>query len=77
MYSLYRAIKWTKNLQLITDVTVMTNSSGKENSDVLVVRKINKEIYKRFRQKALEEDVNIGEALNQAMNCWLAKEERK
>lgn len=53
----------------------MTNSGSKDSSDILVVRKTNKEIYKRFRQKALEENMNVGEALNQAMVYWLAKEE--
>ncbi|MHB1708804.1 MAG: hypothetical protein ACYCT2_04940 [Thermoplasmataceae archaeon] len=55
----------------------MSSTSSKDSSDVLVVRKTNKEIYKRFRQKALEENMNVGEALNQAMNYWLAREERK
>ncbi|MHB8396425.1 MAG: hypothetical protein ACYDAZ_04735 [Thermoplasmataceae archaeon] len=55
----------------------MTNSSSKDSSDILVVRKTNKEIYKRFRQKALEENMNVGEALNQAMVYWLAKEDHK
>jgi septin family protein len=55
----------------------MTNSSGKDSSDILVVRKTNKEIYKRFRQKALKENMNVGEALNQAMKYWLEKEEQK
>ena len=52
----------------------MTKASNQVKSDVLVVRKINKEIYKRFRQKALEENKNVGEALNQAMDYWLSKE---
>ncbi|MHB1812657.1 MAG: hypothetical protein ACYCPR_09645 [Thermoplasmataceae archaeon] len=55
----------------------MAKSSSKDSSDILVVRKTNKEIYKRFRQKALEENMNVGEALNQAMNYWLAKEKHK
>ena len=55
----------------------MTKSSSKDSSDILVVRKTNKEIYKRFKQKALEENMNVGEALNQAMNYWLAKEKNK
>ena len=45
---------------------------NKLNNDLLVVRKINKEIYKKFKQKALEENKNIGEALNEAMICWLS-----
>lgn len=52
----------------------MAGSKKSANNDVLVVRKINKEIYKQFRQKAMEENKNVGEALNQAMNYWLAKE---
>ncbi|MCL5888679.1 MAG: hypothetical protein M1597_01805 [Candidatus Thermoplasmatota archaeon] len=52
----------------------MAGPNKSANNDVLVVRKINKEIYKQFRQKAMEENKNVGEALNQAMNYWLAKE---
>lgn len=55
----------------------MTKSSSKDSSDILVVRITNKEIYTRFRQKAIEENMNVGEALNQAMNYWLAKEKHK
>ncbi len=52
----------------------MTRSNNSSDSNVLVVRKIDKEIYKRFRQKAIQENKNVGEALNQAMNYWLEKE---
>ena len=48
---------------------------NENNNDVLVVRKINKEVYKRFRKKAMEENKTVGEALNQAMNYWLARED--
>ncbi|MCW6170328.1 MAG: hypothetical protein LVQ96_04060 [Thermoplasmatales archaeon] len=48
----------------------------KSNNDILVVRKINKKIYKKFKQKAQEESKNIGEALNQAMSYWLTIESK-
>lgn len=45
------------------------------NSDVtLVARKINRVIYRKFKQKALEENINIGKALNQAMSDWIRKQ---
>ncbi len=45
------------------------------NSDVtLVARKINRGIYRKFKQKALEENINIGKALNQAMSDWIRKQ---
>ncbi len=52
----------------------MVKLNKNTNNDTLVVRKIDKEIYKQFRQKAMEENKNVGEALNQAMGYWLAKE---
>ena len=61
----------------VIHVILMVKSSNKDGSDVLVVRKTNKEIYRRFKQKALEENLNVGEALNQAMYYWLTKEDHK
>ena len=52
----------------------MASSNSKSNNDLLVVRKINKEIYKKFKKKTLEEIKNIGEALNEAMSYWLTIE---
>jgi hypothetical protein len=52
----------------------MTKPSRRTSKDVLVVRKINKDIYRRFKQKAVEGNKNVGEALNQAMSYWLAKD---
>lgn len=54
----------------------MTSMNKKSNNDVLVVRKINKKIYKKFKQKSQEENKNIGEALNQAMSYWLTIESK-
>ena len=48
------------------------------NNDVLVVRNINKQIYKKLKQKAVEEDISVGTALNEAIEYWLnAKTSRK
>lgn len=42
---------------------------------ILVIRKVNRGVYKRFRQKALEEESSVGDAVTEAMRCWL--EEKK
>jgi hypothetical protein len=52
----------------------VTSLNKKSNNDLLVIGKINKELYKKFKQKALEENKNIGEALNEAMSYWLTIE---
>jgi len=52
----------------------VTSLNKKSNNDLLVIGKINKELYKKFKQKALEDNKNIGEALNEAMSCWLSME---
>ncbi len=44
---------------------------------MLVVRKINKRIYKKFKQKAIGENLSIGQALTAAMLEWLNKNEHK
>lgn len=41
------------------------------SESMLVIRKPNKSVYKRFRQKALEEDLNLGDAITEAMRYWL------
>lgn len=55
----------------------MPDVQKKGKGDVLVVRKINKAIYAKFREKALEEHRNVGEALNQAMDEWLKKQDEQ
>ena len=55
----------------------MAAADRKEKNDTLVVRKINKAIYNKFRERALEEHRNVGDALNQAMIEWLEKEEKR
>lgn len=55
----------------------MTEADKKEKNDTLVVRKINKTIYNRFRERALEEHRNVGDALNQAMVEWLEKQNER
>ncbi len=53
----------------------MSDKEGKGKNDVLAVRKINKAIYNKFRERALEEHRNVGDALNQAMAEWLQKQD--
>ncbi|AKA49141.1 hypothetical protein IX51_08515 [uncultured archaeon] len=55
----------------------MHDGKRKGESDVLVVRKINKAIYNKFKERALEEHRNVGDALNQAMAEWLDKLEER
>lgn len=55
----------------------MSDKEGKGKNDVLVVRKINKAIYNKFRERALEEHRNVGDALNQAMAEWLQKQDEQ
>lgn len=55
----------------------MPGNESKEKNDVLVVRKINKAIYNKFRERALEEHRNVGDALNQAMVEWLQKQDER
>ena len=49
----------------------MSNRENTQKSDILVERKINKAIYRKFKVKAMEENRNVGDALNQAMADWL------
>jgi len=44
---------------------------------MLVVRKVRKDVYKKFKQKALEEDENVGEALTEAMQYWMKAKRKK
>ena len=53
----------------------MPDNVRKGKNDVLVVRKINKTIYTKFKERALEEHRNVGDALNQAMAEWLQKQD--
>ncbi len=55
----------------------MAELHNKTPSNTLVVRKIDNNVYKRFKQKAIEENKTIGEALNQAMDYWITREEKQ
>ncbi len=55
----------------------MAKLHNKTTSNVLVVRKIDNDVYKRFKQKAIEENKTIGEAINQAMDYWIKKKEEQ
>ena len=56
-------------------VIPMPGNEKKVRSDILVVRKINKNLYDKFRERALEEHRNVGDALNEAMVEWLKKQD--
>jgi len=55
----------------------MHNNEKEGKNDLLVVRKINKVTYNKFRERALEEHRNVGDALNQAMIEWLQKQDEQ
>jgi len=42
----------------------------------LVVRKVDKRVYRKFRQKAFEEETNIGDAVTEAMRYWLEAKQK-
>lgn len=45
--------------------------------DVLVVRKVNKRVYKRFKKVALDEETNLGEAVTEALEHWIEEKQKK
>ena len=47
------------------------------NDDLLVVRKVDKQLYRRFKQKATAENTSVGRAINDAMKDWINKKESK
>ena len=55
----------------------MPDIEKRGRSDILVVRKVNKNLYNKFRERALEEHRNVGDALNQAMVEWLQKQDER
>lgn len=55
----------------------MPENETEPRNDVLVVRKINKSLYNKFRERALEEHRNVGDALNQAMAEWIKAQDEK
>ena len=64
-----------KVLYSVILVILMSDIEKKVKSDILVVRKINKNLYDKFRERALEEHRNVGDALNEAMVEWLKKQD--
>jgi hypothetical protein len=44
---------------------------------ILVIRNSDKKVYRRFRQKAVEEDINVGKAITEAMEYWLEAKQNK
>ena len=64
-----------KVLYSVIHVIRMPGIEKNGRSDILVVRKINKAIYDEFKERALEEHKNVGDALNQAMVEWLQKQD--
>jgi hypothetical protein len=41
---------------------------------MLVARKVNKTVYREFKKKAVEKNVNVGRALVEAMELWIEDE---
>ena len=45
------------------------------DEQTLVVRRVDKKAYRKFRQKAIERRLNVGKALTSAMEKWIAEED--
>lgn len=45
--------------------------------EVLTVRDVDEEVWKKFRAKTEEEGMRTGAALNQALDYWIKEKERK
>lgn len=45
--------------------------------EVLTVRDVDEVVWRRFRAKIEEEGLRTGQALNEALNIWINKKERK
>ncbi|MBI4258689.1 MAG: hypothetical protein HY619_07020 [Thaumarchaeota archaeon] len=45
--------------------------------EILTVRDVDEEIWRRFRAKTEEEGLRTGQALNEALGIWLKEKERK
>jgi hypothetical protein len=48
-----------------------------KQKSILVIRNSDKKVYRRFRQKAVEEDINVGKAITEAMEYWLEAKQNK
>lgn len=48
-----------------------------KTKDLLVVRKVDKSVYRKFREKALSRKLNVGSALTSAMKDWMSSEEKE
>ena len=45
--------------------------------EVLTVRDVDEEIWKKFRAKTQEEGMKTGQALNEALNTWIKEKEKR
>ncbi len=45
--------------------------------DTLVVRKVDKTVYRKFKQKAVEENTSVGRAITEAMHAWTKRKQKK
>ena len=43
----------------------------------IAVREIDKEVFRKFKAKTVEDDMKLGEALTLAMNFWLMKKNKR
>lgn len=53
----------------------MVTSKGSEEISLLVVRDVDKSVYRKFRQRVLEKGLKLGTALAMAMESWVEKGE--
>ncbi|MDV3243542.1 MAG: hypothetical protein LYZ66_00035 [Nitrososphaerales archaeon] len=45
--------------------------------EVLTVRDVDEEVWRKFRAKTEEEGLKTGQALNEALDIWIKEKERK
>jgi hypothetical protein len=45
--------------------------------EIFVARNVDRDVYKKFRQKALERGLSVGNAISMAMELWVASDSNK
>lgn len=46
-------------------------------SETVVIRKVNKSVYRRFKEKAVEADTTMGDAVTEALSYWLEQKQKR
>lgn len=59
---------------IVTGITCTTNGMARE---VLTVRDVDEDLWKKFRAKTEEEGLRTGQALSEALGIWIEQKERR